>query len=70
MKKTSFFLSVSVVVVLIISSHLSATTRGISVVSKHGQSLYFYNDYQALVVGVSNYELGRNCPMLPMMPLR
>jgi hypothetical protein len=62
MKKTSFFLSVSVVVVLIISSHLSATTRGISVVSKHGQSLYFYNDYQALVVGVSNYELWPKLP--------
>ena len=60
MKKTSFFLSV--VVVLIISSHLSATTRGISVVSKHGQTLYLYKDYQALVIGVSDYE---RWPKLP-----
>ena len=43
-------------------SEVSATTRGISVVSKHGQNLYLYKDYQALVVGVSNYE---RWPKLP-----
>jgi hypothetical protein len=62
MKKMSLFLILSVVVVLIISSHLSAATRGISVVSKHGQTLYLYKDYQALVIGVSDYE---RWPKLP-----
>ena len=41
---------------------LQAANRGISVVSKRGQSLHFYNDYQALVVGVSNYELWPKLP--------
>lgn len=62
MKKMSFFLILSVVAVLFISSHLSAATRGVSVISKHGQSLYLYNDYQALVIGVSDYE---RWPKLP-----
>lgn len=47
---------------LFISHSSSATTRGISVVSKHGENLYLYKDYQALVVGVSNYE---RWPKLP-----
>ncbi|MFQ5685246.1 MAG: caspase family protein, partial [Candidatus Scalindua sp.] len=41
---------------LIIPSHLFAVTRGISVISKEGESLYLYKDYYALVVGVSDYD--------------
>jgi len=41
---------------------LFATSRGIRVTAKEGQSLYFYKDYYALVVGISNYE---KWPKLP-----
>ena len=40
----------------------SATSRGITVTAKQGQSLYLYKDYYALVVGISNYE---RWPKLP-----
>lgn len=56
MKKACFLFILPVLTVLCISSHISATTRGISVVSKHGQSLYLYKDYHALVVGVGDYD--------------
>jgi len=56
MKKATFLLIFSVLAILIISSHVSAATRGISVVSKDGQTLDLYNDYHALVVGVSDYK--------------
>jgi hypothetical protein len=39
-----------------------SSTRGIKVTSKHGESLYLYKDYYALVVGVGNYE---RWPRLP-----
>jgi uncharacterized caspase-like protein len=39
-----------------------ATTRGITVTSKEGQSLFLYKDCYALVVGISNYE---KWPRLP-----
>ncbi len=48
---------------LVPASSILATTRGISVVSKKGQSLYFYKDYHALVVGVGEYTMG--WPNLP-----
>jgi len=41
---------------------LFATSRGIRVTAKEGQSLYFYKDYYALIVGISNYE---KWPKLP-----
>jgi uncharacterized caspase-like protein len=44
------------------ASHLSATTRGIRVVSKKGQPVYLYKDYHAVVIGVSDYE---HWPTLP-----
>jgi hypothetical protein len=63
MKKTFlFFFILMILSVICIASRVSAATRGISVVSKHGESLYLYNDYQALVVGVSNYELWPKLP--------
>jgi uncharacterized caspase-like protein len=41
---------------------LFASSRGIRVTAKEGQSLYFYKDYHALVVGISDYE---KWPRLP-----
>jgi len=62
MKKVSFFIILALLLFPLISSPLLATTRGISVVSKHGQNLYLYKDYHALVIGISNYE---KWPRLP-----
>jgi len=62
MKKISFFIILSLLGLSLISSHLFAATRGIRVVSKHGQSLYLYKDYHALVVGVSDYEKWPDLP--------
>ena len=55
MKRLVFILLSSLGISLIISSHLSATTRGIRVTTNQGKSVYLYKDYHALVVGVSNY---------------
>ncbi len=62
MKKSAFFIILSLVITLLIPAYLSATTRGIRVTAKTGQSLYLYKNYHALVVGVSDYE---KWPMLP-----
>jgi formylglycine-generating enzyme required for sulfatase activity len=62
MKKISLITILSLLGLSLISSHLFATTRGIRVIAKTGQSLYLYKDYHALVVGVSNYE---KWPKLP-----
>lgn len=45
----------SLFLALLMSPVLLAATRGISVVSNQGNSLYLYNEYHALVVGVSDY---------------
>ena len=62
MKKFAFFIILSLLMTLLIPAYLSATTRGIRVIAKTGQSLYLYKDYHALVVGVSDYE---KWPRLP-----
>ena len=62
MKKSAFFIILSLLITLLIPAYLSATTRGIRVVAKTGQSLYLYKNYHALVVGVSDYE---KWPRLP-----
>jgi hypothetical protein len=62
MKKISFLIILPLLGLSLISSHLFATTRGIRVTSKEGQSLFLYKDYYALVVGISNYE---RWPKLP-----
>jgi uncharacterized caspase-like protein len=51
-----FFLIGSFVCILLISIPLLAATRGISVVSRKGQTYHLYKDYRALVVGVADYE--------------
>ena len=57
MKRLFFFILLfSLSIPLIISSHASATTRGIRVATEQGQSVYLYKDYYAVVVGVSDYE--------------
>jgi len=62
MKKISLIIILSLLGLPLISSHLFATTRGIRVTAKTGQSLYLYKSYHAMVVGVSNYE---KWPKLP-----
>ena len=63
MKKPNFFLSfLTLLTVLCITSHLSAATRGLKVVSKDGQDMDLYKDYRAVVVGVSDYEHWPNLP--------
>jgi hypothetical protein len=62
MKKFAFFIILSLLMTLLIPAYLSATTRGIRVIAKTGQSLYLYKNYHALVVGISDYE---KWPRLP-----
>jgi len=63
MKKAIFFIILPLLLItLLIPDHLSATTRGISIISKHGDTLNLYKDYHALVVGIINYE---RWPRLP-----
>jgi uncharacterized caspase-like protein len=61
-KKSTFIIILFLFGLSLISSHLFATTRGIKVTAKQGQSLYLYKDYHAMVVGISNYE---KWPKLP-----
>jgi len=58
MKKSAFFIILSLLMTLYIPAYLSATTRGIRVTAKTGESLYLYKDYHALVVGVGDYTQG------------
>ena len=63
MRKFHFFtLMALIIVILILGGGVLATNRGISVISKQGESLHLYKDYHALVVGISNYE---RWPKLP-----
>ncbi len=57
-KNQSIIIGLFLIVFPILVPHLSATTRGISIVSKEGQSLQLYNDYYALVIGVGDYTQG------------
>jgi uncharacterized caspase-like protein len=57
-----FFLIGSSVSILLISIPLLATSRGISIVSQKGKTYHLYKDYQALVVGVSDYEKWPDLP--------
>jgi hypothetical protein len=51
-----------IITLLIISSPGFSTYRGIHITSEQGNNLFLYNDYYALVIGVSNYE---KWPKLP-----
>jgi uncharacterized caspase-like protein len=56
MKGLLTFLALSFLILFTLFPTSSLTaTRGINISSKQGQSLYLYEDYHALVVGVSNY---------------
>jgi len=50
------------VIFLINPTVLFAVTRGISVVSKQGQPLQLYDSYNALVVGISDYQSWPDLP--------
>ena len=63
MKKAIFFIIfLFLLIMLLITDHLFAATRGISIISKHGDILNLYKDYHALVIGITNYE---RWPRLP-----
>jgi uncharacterized caspase-like protein len=63
MKRLLIFLPISFLFVSLLTSAPSlSTTRGIRVTAKEGKSLYLYNDYYALVVGISDYEKWPNLP--------
>jgi hypothetical protein len=61
-KVYTLFLVGLIVVIATPFGGVLATGRGISVVSKPGQSLSLYKEYRALVIGISNYE---KWPKLP-----
>jgi hypothetical protein len=56
MKSLFRFLSVAILSFFILPALSFPATRGIKVTDKHGQSLYLYKDYHALIVGISDYE--------------
>ena len=58
----SLFVTALLPVFLVLPSHLFAATRGISVVSKKGETFYLYKDYYALVIGVSDYDKWPDLP--------
>ena len=61
MRKVTSFL-IFLLLFLIIPSFVYSSTRGISALSKQGQPLQLYDSYNALVVGISEYQ---NWPDLP-----
>ncbi len=64
MKKISFFtfLSILMAVIVFTSPLFAETMRGIRVVSKKGDSLYLYESYHALVIGITDYEYWPKLP--------
>jgi len=61
-KNTSLIVLTLCVLSFFAASPLFAVTRGIRVIGKGGTDLFLYNDYCALVVGISDYE---KWPKLP-----
>ena len=63
MKRTGlFFILILFATFFHLYSTPSAATRGISVVSKQGQALKLYDSYNALVVGISDYQQWPDLP--------
>ena len=63
MKRSVFFMLLPLVLALsVISAPVLVISHGINVTTVQGKNVYLYNDYHALVVGVSNYE---KWPRLP-----
>jgi len=56
MKRLFRFLFVAILCFFILPAISYAITRGIKVTDKHGENLYLYTDYHAVIVGVSNYK--------------
>jgi uncharacterized caspase-like protein len=57
MRKLYDYTIMALIMAILTSANASlAATRGISIVSKQGQTLDIYGDYHALVVGISDYE--------------
>jgi len=61
-KKLLTFLFTLQLAMLFASSSILATTRGIHIVSRQGQTVYLYKDYHALVIGVSDYDYWPKLP--------
>jgi uncharacterized caspase-like protein len=57
-----YILTALIMAILSLAEGVSATRRGISIVSEEGENLYLYTDRYALVVGISEYE---KWPKLP-----
>ncbi len=62
MKKRITSYSILFILIFFAFSNIDATQRGLSVTVKSGKEISLYNDYHALVVGVSDYE---KWPSLP-----
>lgn len=61
-KKISFVLGLLLAIATIFITPVYGSTRGLVVSSSDGRKIHFYDDYHALVIGVSNY---RHWPKLP-----
>jgi hypothetical protein len=64
MKKISFFTFIGILMAVIIftSPLFAETMRGIRVVSKKGDSIYLYESYHAMVIGITDYEYWPKLP--------
>ncbi len=62
MKRLFRFLAISIIFFFILPAISFSITRGIKVTDKRGENLYLYEDYHALIVGISDYE---RWPKLP-----
>ena len=61
-KKLLSLLFILLIGMLFASSSIFATTRGIHIVSRQGQTVYLYKDYHALVIGISDYDYWPKLP--------
>ena len=59
MKKAIFFIIFPLLsIILPITDNLCASSRDINIISKHGDILNLYKNYNALVIGIANHETG------------
>ena len=61
-KKISLVLGLLISMATVFITPVYGSTRGLVVSSSDGRKIHFYDDYHALVIGVSNY---RHWPKLP-----
>ena len=62
MKKIVFIVLIIVTVLSLMSNNLLAEHRGLTIKSKGGEKLSIYNDYHALIIGVSEYDKWPDLP--------